>query len=197
MAQIFDNILLKGVRSGQMPARSEDARNWFRDKAKATRSSGQARPEQILRTSNNKVDRVLPGKMYHFFYDPKTKEQMPYYDMFPLILMVKKAPGGFYGLNLHYLPPPLRAKLMDGLYEFATDKRYDEDTRIRLSYQLLTGASKLRWYKPCFKRYLYNHVESRFVEIRSSEWDIALMLPTQRFAYANKQKVWSDSRKAI
>lgn len=197
MAQIFDNILLKGVRSGQMPARTEDARNWFRDKAQATRAAGQARPEQILRTSQNKVARVLPGKMYHFFYDPKTKDQLPYYDMFPLILMVKKAPGGFYGLNLHYLPPMLRAKLMDGLYTFASDKRYDENTRIRLSYQMLVGASKLRWYKPCFKRYLYNHVESKFIEIQPSEWDIALMLPTQRFALAGKQKVWADSRKAI
>lgn len=197
MAQIFDNILLKGVRSGQMPARTEDARQWFRDKAQATRSSGQARPEQILRTSQNKVTRVLPGRMYHFFYDPKTKEQLPYYDMFPLILMVKKAPGGFYGLNLHYLPPSLRAKLMDGLYTFASDSRYDENTKIRLSYQMLTGASKLRWYKPCFKRYLYNHVESKFIEIQAAEWDIALMLPTQRFAYAGKQKVWADSRKAI
>lgn len=197
MAQIFDTLLLKGIRSGQMPARSEDARNWFRDKAQETRATGQARPEQILRTSQNKVTRVMPGRMYHFFYDPKTKEQLPYYDMFPLIFMVKKAPGGFYGLNMHYLPPALRAKLMDGLYEFSSDSRYDENTRLRLSYQMLSGASKLRWYKPCFKRYLYNHVESKFIEIQPTEWDIALMLPTQRFAYAGKQKVWADSRKVI
>jgi hypothetical protein len=197
MAKIFDDILLKGVRAGQMPARSEQARNWFRDKAKASRSAGAARPEQILRTSQNKVTRVLPGRMYHFFYDPKTKEQLPYYDMFPLIFMVKKAPGGFYGLNVHYLPPALRAKLMDGLYDYVSDDKYDENTRLRMSYQILTGASKLRYYKPCFKRYLYNHVESRFIEVQPSEWDIALMLPTQRFAYGSKQKVWADSRKAI
>lgn len=197
MAKIFDDILLKGVHSGQMPARTEDARKWFRAKAQSTRMTGNARPEQILRSTDNKVTRVLPGRMYHFFYDPKTKEQMPYYDMFPLIFMVKKAPGGFYGLNLHYLPPQLRAKLMDGLYAYASDDKYDENTRLRMSYQLLSNASKLRWYKPCFKRYLYNHVESKFIPIQPSEWDIALMLPTQRFAYASKQKVWADSRKSI
>jgi hypothetical protein len=135
--------------------------------------------------------------MYHFFYDPKTKEQLPYYDVFPLIFMVGKAENGFYGINLHYLPPQLRAKLMDALYDVVSDKRYDENTKLRLSYNLLQGAAKYRYFKPCFKHYLTKHVQSRFVEVLSTEWDIALFLPTERFRGANKQKIWSDSRKQI
>jgi|LakMenE01Jun11ns_1017448.scaffolds.fasta_scaffold9364890_1 hypothetical protein len=196
MAKIFDNILLRGVRSGQIPARTEDARKWFRDIARNT-GSNERKPERILESSKNKTSRVLPGRMYHFFYDPKTKEKLPYYDVFPLIFMVGKAEDGFYGINLHYLPPQLRAKLMDALYEVVSDKRYDENTKLRISYNILQGAAKYRYFKPCFKHYLTKHVRSRFVEVLSTEWDIALFLPTERFLGANKQKIWSDSRKQI
>jgi hypothetical protein len=65
----------------------------------------------------NTIDEKSIGKMYTFFYDPKHKETLPYYDLFPLIFVVGPAAGGFLGINLHYLPPVLRAKLMDSLYQ--------------------------------------------------------------------------------
>lgn len=196
MAKIFDDILLKGVRSGQIPARTQDARDWFRDKARTTRNAF-AYPDNILKTSQNKKPRVGIGRMYHFYYDPKTKADLPYYDRFPLIFMVGLAQGGFYGINLHYLPPKLRATLMDELYSVASDKRYDEDTKLKISYSILKGASKYKYFKPTFKHYLSANVRSQFVEIQSTEWDIALFLPTERFEKANKATVWADSRKMI
>src|SRR6056300_1170810 len=107
MAQIFDEILVRGVRAGQIPARTQDAREWFRNKARESRSN--ARYPANIMDSSAKVGTVEPGNMYHFFYDPKTKSDLPYYDKFPLIFMVDTAPKGFYGINLHYLPPKLRA----------------------------------------------------------------------------------------
>ena len=195
MATVFDDLLVRGVRQGHIPARTKDARDWFRNKAtKVGRTRVQ--PEDMLR-ENKKVDNVEIGHMYHFKYDPKGKKTLPYYDTFPLIFMVGEAEGGFYGINLHYLPPKLRAKLMDALYNLSTDKRYDETTKLKMSYNILKGASRFKWFKPTFKHYLVNHVRSRFMEIESPEWDIALMLPTSRFKYATTQKVYSDSRKAI
>jgi hypothetical protein len=47
--------------------------------------------------------------------------------------------------------------------------------------------------KPCIKRYLFSHVQSRFLEITADEWDIAVMLPVESFAKAKKNKVWSES----
>lgn len=86
---------------------------------------------------------------------------------------------------------------MDNLYGIASDTRYDENTKLRLSYNILKGASKYRYFKPCFKHYLTEHVQSQFIEIVSSEWDIALFLPTERFEKAGKSKVFADSRKMI
>lgn len=195
MAQIFDDILVRGVRQGQIPARTQDAREWFRNKARESRSNARY-PANII-DSGNKTNNVLVGHMYHFFYDPKTKADLPYYDRFPLIFMVGPAPKGFYGINLHYLPPKLRALLMDNLYSVVSDKRYDENTKLRISYDILKGASKYRFFKPTFKHYLNANVQSRFVKIDSVEWDIALFLPTERFEKASKSKVFADSRKMI
>ena len=192
MASKFDEILAQGVRAGQIPARTQGARDWFRDKAKGT----SATPEAIVRGEKARYkNRISMGKMYLFNYDPKTKATLPYYDRYPLIFPVQGAPGGFYGLNMHYLPHVLRARLMDALYDLSSNQRYDERTKLKLSYDILKGASKYKAFKPTFKRYLSSHVRSRFIEINSSEWDIALFLPLESFAKASKGKVWADSRK--
>lgn len=195
MAKIFDDILVRGVKQGKIPARTQDAREWFRQKAREARSNDRY-PANIIKTSA-KDDRVMPGHMYHFYYDPKTKGDLPYYDRFPLIFMVGPAKNGFYGVNLHYLPPKLRAAMMDSLYDVVSNKRYDESTKLRISYDLLKGASKYRYFKPTFKHYLNDHVNSRFIKIDSAEWDIALFLPTERFEKASKSRVFADSRKMI
>lgn len=111
--------------------------------------------------------------------------------------MVGPAVGGFYGINLHYLPPQLRAKLMDSLYEIKNNSRYDESTKLRISYEILNSSSKFKFFKPTFKHYLTSNVRSKFIEINATEWDVALFLPTERFMKAKKTRVWADSRKRI
>ncbi len=194
MAIVFDDLLAKGVRAGEIPARTSSARSWYRDRARTTRVT----PDRLIRSDRERLtSRVMIGRMYHFFYDPKHKKTLPYYDRFPLIFPFKRVRGGFLGINLHYLPLRLRAKLMDELYALSRDNRYDEDTRLRISYNILNGAAKYKYFKPCVKHYLTPHVKSRFLEVYAAEWDIALFLPTERFVGANKRAVHADSRKMI
>lgn len=157
-------------------------------------------------TSTNKVinmseDRLVNGitigKMYLFAYDPKTKADLPYYDRFPLIFPFQKAKGGFYGINLHYLPPLLRAKLMDELYSLANNFKYDDTTKLKLSYEVLNKASQFAYFKPCVKHYLNSHVKSRFLSVPADAWDRVLFLPLERFTGATKQRVWQDSRNKV
>ena len=192
VSKVFDEILAKGVRSGQIPARTQQSRDWFRTAAKKTKVT----PESVIRSERTRFkNRVTMGKMYLFNYDPKHKATLPYYDRYPLIFPVQPADGGFYGINMHYLPHVLRARLMDALYSLSSNRRYDEKTRLKLSYNILNSVTKYKAFKPTFKRYLTNHVRSRFIEISSSEWDIALMMPLQKFAKASAGEVWRDSRK--
>lgn len=195
MATIFDTIITQGVRSGQIPARTQGARDWFRETAEKIRTVNE---RTLMRGDNARLTSTpIVGSMYMFNYDPKWKDELPYYDRFPLVFPFRKVPGGFYGLNLHYLPPPLRARLMDALYDYANNTRYDESTRIKLNYQLLTSIAKLRFFSPCVKHYLNEHVRSRFMYVYPSEWDIALFLPTERFAKKNKNQVWADTKRIL
>ena len=190
----FDKILEKGAALGRLPAKERKSRDWFRNQARKTSIT----PRKLQSEAKSQaVNRVSMGRMYFFAYDPKTKKELPYYDRFPLIFPFKKAQGGFMGINLHYLPPRLRAKLMDALYGLVTNKKYDETTRLNLSYRVLNGAARFRFFKPTVKRYLTSQVKSRFIEVNAEQWDMALFLPVEQFSKASKQKVWSDSRNAI
>ena len=208
MAILFDELLTKGVRSGQIPARTQSARDWYRDAAKnygAKIRKGGTRAGRIdyVRISEKKLikqepDRLVtsidPGSMYMFMYDPKWKDELPFYDKFPLIFPISVQSDRFMGINLHYLPLPLRAKLMDALYDTVSNTRFDESTKLKLSYDILKGAAKFKLFTPCIKQYLFKQMKSQFMYIYPSEWDMALFLPLERFAKASKTQVWAQTK---
>ena len=192
MSNLFQKLELEAFRAGINP-RTQESREWFRKRIqRLTRVNREQlmREDEITRKATHSY-----GSMFMYFYDPKTKDKLPYYDTFPLVIPVEPAEGGFRGINLHYLPPILRAKFLDALLDATNNKKYDETTKFRLTYNILNGARKMRYFKPCFKHYLLNHVKSRFAEVPAPEWEIATFLPTAQWKKASAGKVYSDSRK--
>jgi hypothetical protein len=190
----IDRLQAQAFKSG-IQKNSEKSLQWFKRELQGMKTVNR---QNLLKDDNFKPrTRALPGRMFMYFYDPKHKKTLPYYDRFPLIFMVEKAKGGFYGLNLHYLPHKQRAIFFDRLTDYTTNEKYDITTRLRLSYNLLKGASKLKSFQPCFKHYLSEHVRSRMIEVPASEWETVLFLPSENFKKKNKNQVWTDSRKMI
>ena len=197
-AKIFDDILLRGIRNGIVPARTKAARDWYRDQAKTVKRSDVNETTFIKNMGTDRYEsRFRIGNMYMFVYDPKHKKTLPYYDRFPLIFPINRAKGGFLGINFHYLPLKSRATLMDALYEQVKGVNYDDNTKLRLSYDILNGAAKFNEFKPTIKHYLTKHVRTKLVYIHPTEWDTALFLPSQRFVGATATQVWADSKKAM
>jgi hypothetical protein len=194
---IFDNILIQGARQGIIPARTVAARDWYRSAAGKLMSNISPSVFEKRTDEARKVSSMEFGYMYAFKYDPKTKNDLPYYDTFPLIFPVRMDSDGFLGINFHYLPPVLRAKLMNALYSTLTNKKYDDTTKVKISYSILQSASKYRYFKPMLKKYLRSHVRSQFLEIQVNEWDMAIFLPTESFRKADTGRVWEESRKQI
>ncbi len=194
---IFDNILIQGARQGIIPARTVAARDWYRSAAGKLMSNITPGVFEKRTDEARKVSSMEFGYMYAFKYDPKTKNDLPYYDTFPLIFPVRMDSDGFLGINFHYLPPVLRAKLMNALYSTLTNKKYDDTTKVKISYSILQSASKYRFFKPMLKKYLRSHVRSQFLEIQVNEWDMAIFLPTESFRKADTGRVWEESRKQI
>jgi hypothetical protein len=188
---VFDDILAKGIRSGMLPGRTKRARDWYRNTAQ------QAATKTIQEQQGRTVAVPQIGSMYMFWYNPKHKKTLPFYDRFPLIFPIGPAPGGFYGINFHYLAPRLRARLMDALYQLASDKNYDANTKLRINYQILKNIARIPYYKATVKHYLNTHVKSNFITVFPAEWDIALFLDTQKFEKASAQHVWEVSQNMI
>jgi hypothetical protein len=193
MAYIFQKLAQKGYKQGLVSNKDIlDAREWFRDEAANIKTINS---KQMMKTGASNFPSI--GSMYMFFYDPKHKKTLPYYDKFPLVLPINFYSDGFLGLNLHYISPTSRAALMDRLYSTINSDTIDESTKLQLNYEMLTGASRFKYFKPCVKRYLYSHVVSGFKYVSPLDWDKAIMLPTERFAKSNKERAWSDSMSKI
>lgn len=154
------------------------------------------RPE-LLRDKSRASTTAMIGEMCFFSYDPKTKATLPYYDRFPLIFPIDYYDNGFLGINLHYLPPNQRALLIDKLMETATNKNFDETTKLKISYSVLASTKKFKAFEPCLKRYLTDHMRSKFVRIEADSWDLAIFLPVANFSGASQNKVWKESMDRI
>lgn len=187
----FTNAL-KNTASASLE--QDSARMWLGEQTQNVRQV--RNPRDLLSNNERLVTNLSVGRMYLFMYDPKTKDDLPYYDKFPLIFPFRKVTGGFYGINMHYLPHVLRARLMDALYTLANNTANDDTTKLKLSYQLLNSSSKFRYFEPCVKHYLNNHVKSRFLWVPADQWQKALFLPLERFVGTNKRQVWRNTRRA-
>ena len=119
MANLFQKLEFEAFRAGITP-RTKESMAWFRRKAGAMTS---LTGKKVMNMEPIELqNRQVIGSMFMYFYDPKTKAKLPYYDTFPLSVIVSRAPGGFYGLNLHYLAPTLRAKFLDALMDITNNK---------------------------------------------------------------------------
>ena len=99
---------------------------WYRNAVSliADRTS----PSQLFK-SGKLLGRPSGGRMSMFFYDPKTKARMPYYDTFPLVLPLEPMKGGFIGLNFHYLPYPARFAFLQQLQSLSSNSKFDQSTK--------------------------------------------------------------------
>jgi len=166
MASLFDTLQANAFRAG-VQARTRQSSKWFQSKIEDMTMP--SRQKLLKDPALEQTDRELIGNMYMYFYDPKHKKTLPYYDRFPLTLLVQPAEGGFHGLNLHYLNYNVRAAFLDELMDLAPQK-IQQTTRIRkLRYDLLQKTRKYKEFKPCFKH--------------------------EQFRKASKTKIWTDSNK--
>ena len=163
---------------------------WFKDKI---REFGTPKGQQLIR-DGKKASRPFYGNLNMFFYDPKFKLKLPYYDRFPLVLPLERYSDGFLGINLHYLPIPLRVRLLDELMDYSTDTNFDKKTKVNTNYQQLKNVKLI---KPTLKRYLAGHVKSMFRRVDADEFTVATLLPVQRFSKSSDSQVWKDSRSMI
>ena len=194
MATTIERYLANASKAG-IDTKSREAIDWYKGVVRKSATS----PNRIMAEEKasliNSWTNTGPGQMYLVHYDPKHKKTLPFYDTFPLIIPIERYNDGILGLNLHYLSPMHRARLLDSLLDTANNQRYDESTKMKLSYKIVQGVAESKYYNHCVKRYLGKHFRSRFVKISTEAWPIAAMLPVEQFEKASKKEVWNKMGK--
>ena len=193
MAILIDKISEQLAKTGY-EMRTKKSREWLKKKV---RDLSKVNQRSVLRDQSRKTNKFLPGRMYFYMYDPKTKDELPYYDTFPLVFPIEMYSDGFLGLNLHYIRPNQRLALLDKLYDTANNDKFDDTTKLRINYGILSGASRFKEFAPCMKRYLSSHIRSNIIEIQPDEWEITALLPFDNFVNAKRTKVHKDSQEII
>jgi hypothetical protein len=163
---------------------------WYRDKIK---EFGKPGAMDLIR-DGKRNNKPFFGRLNMFFYDPKLKAKLPYYDTFPLVLPLEPYSDGFLGINFHYLPMALRLQLLDRVVDYSNNTKFDESTKLAVDYSKL---KKLSIIKPTLKRYLAGRVKTQFRRIDADEFTVAALLPVARFKKASAAEVYKDSRSMI
>ncbi len=198
MAEVQESFLSKvsdAIRSGTVGKEVQRSARWFQDKIKGLKGDLRNRfsstnAAKFYREADNKVEkailkkRIELGDLFCYYYNPKYRATLPYYDMFPMIMLLSAEKETFLGINFHYLRPKWRAILLDRV-----------TARIGGGLPKWSKLRNIRQIAPTIKRYRYDHIMRKVVPIKEDEQEIAIFLPTERFRKAGKSKVWTESER--
>lgn len=191
MASILTNLTQQKT-AAELQTMSRESMDWLMKKIASIRSPSSI-ADRMMAEKQRHTNIFMIGGLYCYYYDPKTKDKLPYYDIFPLTLVLERYNDGFLGLNLHYLPLRYRLAFLAKLMDYASYDEANNIQRLRISYDILKASKSIPEFKPCLKRYLTSQVKSKILAIQPNEWDVAAFLPVQDFKKASSSKVWQES----
>jgi len=188
----------KSGRTGQMARKAIDAeltasaQGATMSKAKQAKKSVAWFKKKVGESAKGFKPAVLaPGKMYTFGYDAKLKAILPYWDKFPLIVVLDTYKNGFLGLNFHYLSPIDRQKFFTKILKFSNQKGdpmdFTDKARFNISWD---AVQNIKHADKMIHKYLYGHVRTSLLEAPPNEWENVIFLPYQRFVGASAKSVW-------
>ena len=194
-----DNNVLEDIKdSDSISVKMNKSLKWYRKFVREASLKDNIGPLKYLgdniphQVSNPKQIQI--GQILFYTYDPKTKDEMEYYDTCPMVILFDIKPDTFFGLNVHYLHPDVRHKLMTDLKKTASNKSLKDGTKMRINWQILNSAVRNNiWVKNSVKQYLFKQIKSNVLIVPSSQWQFATWLPLERFKKASNAHVWSDS----
>lgn len=192
----FDNLNRLKENSPEFQQKSIQSLDWYRKKVQELYGDRILPPGMVFGESK---ERPLPrpGDIMLFNYRPQMRKELPFYDVYPLVLIIKLIPQGFLGLNFHYLHPRDRMKFMVQLYKYERYATKRDDVMLNVKYTTLLNDQKLFYYTPCIRKYKSRNVGNLVYKIPAHEWEPVLFLPTEKFVKEKKQDVWAESSKKL
>ena len=141
--------------------------------------------------------RAAWGKVYSFNYAAKNAKTLPYYDRYPMVLIIRRdgKKGYFDGINLHYVNPYYREILLRGISHLHIS---GSDRYLVNEFRETVSKFVQRIFRPCYHRYRMDHVRNmRYLPIPGILPVHFGAVKDQTFIKSGLQRVWMDSLKAI
>jgi len=178
--------------------RNELSRRWYHDYA--LDQGVNYRSFKMLRKGGKRISDRKLGRMYFFRYTPNKPYET--YDEFPLIFMLYEDADNFSGINFHYLSPKLRAVLLGHMLQYMSNQDYTERTKIfaRKFRDVIKKNKRFRHAKVSYRQYRNDQVQSKVIQVHPLDWELAIMVPTERFKTAGggrtaSKKIWYKTAK--
>jgi len=139
-----------------------------KDENRDTSDALEHQDENVLRR------KVLQGHLYFFEYEAKMRH-LPYYDKYPLAYVLKTGGDSFWAVNLHYINPKKRLKIVTDLLK-----------------------NKIDVPKKCIHKYINGHVTSLFLDLSEKEWSTSIFIPVEDFVTPkqipyDRELVWAET----
>mgnify|MGYP007004370604 CR=1 FL=1 len=170
------------------------SQTWFNHKILEMKSSHVTANSLTKDASLTKKSKITPGQLYFFYYDPKYKDTLPYYDAFPMVFPFSAVDGGFLGLNLHYLGYAERFALFKKLLD-VNGKKIHEQMKMKFTWDVVSAFSSIKGIDNCVKHYLYDHIRSPLMMVSPKDWTTSMLLPVEKFVGARKEYVWNQTKR--
>lgn len=132
--------------------------------------------------SAKKSSAVKVGKMYTFAYEPIGADTLPYWDRFPLVIVLEIRKNTIVGLNVHYIPMKDRIKIFKKLMTSASTTGMSARSKLNNAFN---DIKRLPRYNYMIKQYHAAGVKSKIYEIPGQEWGHAITLPYANFVYGD------------
>lgn len=152
----------------------------------------------MLREGGIKRSNFLLGRMYFYRYVPEIPNNT--FDMYPLIFILNKTESWFEGINFHFMNPKQRAILLEHMFDYLNKQDYTLNTRVLFNSfnKVLSGNRKFKYGKYCYRKYSFDSIRSKVLEVHPLDWEIAMSVPTEKFYSLKKRRlpdkvVWKNT----
>ena len=196
MSQKEFQQILKKFNFLNLDIASSSATFWLSSKLSLI---GPIKRNLLLDEGRSDLNSINPGSMYFFSYNPKTKNTLPFYDMFPLVFVLERVRGGFLGFNLHYLSPQNRAIFVNYLLEQSDSPLWykSENAQLQLDYKkIIKNKKMLKYVFGTIKHYRFSQFVSKTILISPKDWKFFPFLPIDGFYNATREDVyrWAETK---
>ena len=184
------------TRSGK-DLQSEQATRWLAKNLSKIQTQMRSEHYNKTKPSVRGTGSIMEGEMLFFGYNPRMKDELPFWDAFPLMILLHKRGNNILGLNLHYLSPTVRAAFLNNMLKNVTNSNYvhNPPSYFNATYPWLKAAAKLKPFRAAIKMYYLSNIVSKVNVIPSNEWQITTFMPLDKFKKASREDVWKWANK--